>query len=313
MPRWAIAKFEEKSTVSLLKETSIPACEGPHLTRKRVDFQMPEGAWDTHFHVFGPASIFPYAEQRLYTPPDSPYEDYLALMDALGIARGVCVQPNVHGSDNSVTMDTVERSEGRLLGIIKPHRDMSFPELRAMKAQGACGVRFAFNPQHGSGELDLELFERMSAWCQQLDWCVNLHFAPTALDSLAERLARADTPILIDHLGRIDTAKGVDQPHFQTLVDLAKLDHVWVKLTGADRITRTGVPYDDVVPFVDALAKASPDRLIWGTDWPHSGYFDPAQMPDDGELLNLVGRFAPDAALRQKILVDNPLRLFGKA
>lgn len=299
--------------MSLLSETRIPACEGPRPAPRPIDFQMPEGAWDTHFHVFGPTSVFPYSERRLYTPPDAPYEDYVALMDALGIARGVCVHPNLHGSDNSVTLDTVQRSEGRLLGIIKPHGDVTLPELRAMKAQGVCGVRFAFNPQHGSGELDMTLFERMSEWCRELDWCVNLHFAPEALDSLSDRLARADTPIIIDHFGRVDAAKGVDQPHFNALLDLAKLDHVWVKLTGADRITRTGAPYDDVVPFAEALVKACPDRLLWGSDWPHSGYFDPARMPDDGELLNLVARFAPDAAMRRRILVDNPLRLFGNA
>ncbi|AOR81327.1 4-sulfomuconolactone hydrolase [Novosphingobium resinovorum] len=298
---------------TLFEATTIPICEGPRDQTAEILFEMPPGAWDTHFHVFGPVSSFPYAEHRLYSPPESPLEDYLVLMEALGIERGVCVHPNVHGADNSVTLDAVARSDGRLLAVIKPHHEMTFVQLRDMKAQGVCGVRFAFNPQHGSGELDTRLFERMLDWCRDLGWCVKLHFAPAALDGLAERLARVDIPIIIDHFGRVDTAQGVDQPHFLRLLDLAKLDHVWIKLTGADRISGSGAPYDDVVPFAHALADVAPDRLLWGSDWPHSGYFDPKHIPNDGDLLNLLARFAPDAELRRKILVDNPQRLFGAA
>ncbi len=292
-------------------QAGIPPCQGPRARSAPISFAIPKGAWDTHLHVFGPTAVFPYAEKRPYTPPDSPLEDYLALMERLGIERGVCVHPNVHGIDNSVTIDAVERSDRRLLGIIKPHRDMTFTELRDLKTRGVRGVRFAFNPQHGSGALDTELFERMHGWCRELDWCIDMHFAPDALEGLCDLIAGAETPIIIDHFGRVETAAGVNQLPFKILRDLATLDHVWIKLTGADRISHSGVPYDDVVPFAHALSEIAPDRLLWGSDWPHSGYFDPKRMPDDGDLLNLVARFAPDVALRHKILVDNPARLFG--
>ena len=271
---------------------------------------MPKGAWDTHFHVFGPADRFPYAKQRKYTPPDSPFEDYVRLMAHLGIERAVCVHPNLHGPDNAVTFDAVERSDGSVLAIVKVDRDIDLAQLRAMKRKGACGVRFAFNPAHGSGELDIELFERVVGWCDELDWCVNLHFAASALAGLAERLTRLAVPTIIDHFARIDPGNGIDQPDFRILLDLMKLPHMWMKLTGADRITRNGPPYHDVVPFARALISVAPDRVIWGTDWPHSGYFEASRMPNDGALANLLPDYAPLAAQRQAILVDNPSRLF---
>jgi predicted TIM-barrel fold metal-dependent hydrolase len=134
--------------------------------------------------------------------------------------------------------------------------------------------------------------------------------AATDLPALAETISRMPVPVVIDHMARIDPAKGLEQPPCQVLVELARLDHVWVKLTGADRITRAGPPYTDVVPFAQALLDAAPDRMIWGTDWPHSGYFDAARMPDDVALVELTRTFAPDAQLHRRLLVDNPRRLF---
>lgn len=273
-------------------------------------FKMPKGSWDTHFHVFGPTNRFPFAEKRKYTPPESPFEDYVRLMQQLGIERAVCVHPNLHGSDNAVTFDAVARSNGRFLAIVKVDRDVTIARLREMKRKGTCGVRFAFNPEHGSGELDTELFERVVGWCGELDWCVNLHFAASALKGLAERLSKLTIPTIIDHFARIDTSKGTDQPDFRILLELMKLPHMWVKLTGADRITKMGPPYRDVVPFARSLIEVAPDRLVWGTDWPHSGYFDATRTPNDGDLANLLHDLAPSAELRQRILVDNPSRLF---
>ncbi|MBB6469103.1 putative TIM-barrel fold metal-dependent hydrolase [Aminobacter lissarensis] len=302
---------EEKMTEK--ENVEAPACLGPEPRPNPVSFTMPKGAWDTHFHVFGPTNRFPYARKRKYTPPDAPLENYLRLMEELGIERGVCVHPNLHGSDNSVTFDAVERSDGRFLAIVKVDREITLAELREMKRKGTCGVRFAFNPEHGSGELDTELFDRVVAWCEDLDLCVNLHFAAEALKGLAESLSRLRLPTIIDHFARIDTCKGVDQPEFTMLLDLMKLPHIWMKATGADRITKVGAPYEDVLPFAQALVKTAPDRIIWGTDWPHSGIFDRRRMPNDGDLANFLSVFAPTDELRQKILVDNPQRLFQQS
>ena len=288
----------------------IPNCEGPDPNPSALLFTPPPGTCDTHFHVFGPSDKFPYAVNRKYTPPDSPLEDYFVLMEALGIERGVVVHPNLHGSDNAVTLDAIARSDGRFLGIVKLEATGTFEELKHLNTLGVRGVRFAFNPQHG-GTFDSELFDRTAGWCAELGWQIELHSAPEDLVALAERLARADIPIVIDHMGRVDVSLGTDQEPFRVLLDLVGEDHIWVKLTGADRITKAGPPYDDVVPFARALIDAAPDRMVWGSDWPHSAYFDPTKMPNDGVLTNLLLDFAPDAAVRDKILVNNAARLFG--
>lgn len=271
---------------------------------------LPPGAWDTHFHVFGPRSRFPYSPKRKYTPPDAPLEDYLVLAARLGIARGVCVHPNLHGPDNAVTLDALRRSDGRFVGIVKLDEHASFEALRQMDAAGIRGVRFAFNPEHG-GELDRSLLARVSTWCAELGWCLDLHMAADALPELADAIARLPVPVVLDHMGRIDPAGGLEQHAFRVLLELARLPHVWVKLTGADRITRVGPPYADVVPFARRLVDTAPDRVIWGTDWPHSGVFDEHRMPDDADLVALTFAMASTGQRHRALLVDNPTRLFG--
>ena len=286
-------------------------CLGPRPAKERPPRGLPQGTWDTHFHVFGPVRRFPYAATRKYTPPESPFEDYLALAERLGIERAVCVHPNLHGPDNAVTLEAIRRSDGRFVGIVKMDAKASFEDLKRMDAAGVRGVRFAFNPEHG-GELDSALLARASSWCAELGWCIDLHMAAPDLPGLAETIARLDVPVVIDHLARIDPAQSLEQRPFRVLLQLVRLDHVWVKLTGADRITRTGPPYADVVPFARAVADAAPDRVIWGTDWPHSGVFDAELMPDDLDLVALTFDFAPTAERHRALLVDNPARLFGR-
>jgi predicted TIM-barrel fold metal-dependent hydrolase len=288
-----------------------PACLGPRTSSARPSPSLPAGTWDTHFHVFGPRDRFPYATKRKYTPPESPFEAYVALAARLGIERAVCVHPNLHGPDNAVTLDALRRSDGRFIGIVKLDHQATFEDLQAMDRAGIRGVRFAFNPEHG-GELDPVLFERASRWCAKLGWCIDLHMAAEDLPALAETIARTPVPVVIDHMARVDPAKGLAQQPFVVLLELARLSHVWVKLTGADRITHSGPPYADVQPFAQALLAAAPGRMLWGTDWPHSGYFDAARMPDDVDLANLAAAFAPDASLRRQLLVDNPGRLFER-
>ncbi len=288
----------------------IPMCLGPDPHPAKPKFTAPAGTCDTHFHVFGPGDRFPYAAGRKYTPPDSPFESYMALIEAIGIERGVVVHPNLHGNDNAVTLDAIERGEGRFLGIVKVDGTTTRDDLKRLHGRGIRGVRFAFNPQHG-GTFDGRLFDRVAAWCGDLGWQVELHMAPDDLARLAERMRRLPAPVVIDHMGRIDPSQGLAQEPFQVLLDLVREEHVWVKLSGADRLTGHGPPYADVVPFAQALIAAAPERMIWGSDWPHSAYFDAAGMPNDGDLFNLLLEFAPDDATRTRILVDNPARLFG--
>tara|TARA_Y100001960_G_C14754489_1_gene870456 strand:- start:1092 stop:1793 length:702 start_codon:yes stop_codon:yes gene_type:complete len=231
-------------------------------------------------------------------------------MDVLGIERGVVVHPNLHGPDNAVTLDAIARSDGRFVGIVKLEATRTLEELKHLHTLGVRGVRFAFNPQHG-GTFDAALFDRSANWCGDLGWQIEIHSAPDDLIELAEKLARAQVPIVIDHMGRVDVSLGTDQEPFRVLLDLLRENHIWVKLTGADRISKTGSPYDDVIPFAQALIAAAPDRMIWGTDWPHSAYFDASKMPNDGDLMNLLSAFVPNTAVRDKILVENAARLFG--
>ena len=286
-------------------------CLGPVDDESKPGRPLPPGTWDTHFHVFGPLDRFPYAMDRKYTPPPAPTEAYVALAERLGISRAVCVHPNVHGPDNGVTLDALRRSNGRLLAIVKASERLSLAQLRDLDAAGVRGVRFAFNPQHG-GELDRQLLDRFESWAAELRWCIDFHMAPEDLEPLVPRLSTLIVPLVIDHFARIDPAQGLDQRPFRVLLDLAARDHVFVKLSGADRISRTGPPYRDVVPFAHALLAAAPTRVVWGTDWPHSGYFDPDRMPRDAALADLVFDFAPREADRMRLLVENPQALFER-
>ena len=288
------------------------ACLGPRpATRPRI--QVPPGAWDTHFHVLGPQARFAYLPKRKYTPPDAPLDQALAFHDALGIARGVVVHANTHGFDNAVDLDAVARSKGRYLAVVRLDGSATPAGCEALHAKGARGVRFAFNPQHG-GELDRKVFDHVLGCIRGLDWFVELHFEGAALPDLRDWLAAIPATVVVDHIGRVDPARGVDQAPFRALLELARRDNVWIKLSGADRLTR-GVDgsYADVAPFAHRLLEIAPERLVWGSDWPHTGVFDAARMPDDGALLDALERLVPDPALRRRVLVDNPERLLNIA
>ncbi len=287
---------------------NIPDCLGPRPAPSRLSWTVPAGAWDTHFHILGPQTTFPYAATRKYSPPDATLDACLKLHKALGIEKGWVVHANTHGFDNRVDLDAARRSNGRYLAVVRLDKSATPQGCEQLHAAGARGVRFAFNPQHG-GTLNLEAFNHVLACIKPLRWFVELHFEGAAIPDLEDWLKSIPATIVIDHFGRVETRHGVDQKPFQILCELMRRDNVWVKFSGADRITRAGAPYDDVVPFAHRLAEIGPDRIVWGSDWPHTGLFDPARMPDDGVLLEALGRFAPDDALRQKILVANPERL----
>jgi predicted TIM-barrel fold metal-dependent hydrolase len=294
-------------------DKTIPKpCLGPRPITKDPERKLPPGSWDTHFHVFGPLAKFPYAANRKYTPPESTFEDYWALAARLGIDRAVCVHPNLHGPDNAVTLDALHRSQGRFLGMVKLSPTATLADMKQMHRLGIRGVRFAFNPEHG-GELDDDLYRRAENWCDELGWCIDLHMAAADLPRLADMISRTRVPVVIDHMARIDPSEGMEQLPFRVLLDLVDLDHVWIKLTGAERITRSGAPYRDVIPFARALMDAAPSQMIWGTDWPHSGVFDSSRMPDDVDLVMLPFEYAPTPKLLRQLMVENPTRLFDRS
>ena len=290
----------------------IPPCLGPDPEVSQPGWTVPPGAWDTHFHVLGPTSQYPYAATRKYTPPDAPLDACLAMHNVLGIDRGFVVHANTHGFDNRVDIDAVTGSQGRYLAVVRLGEGTTADECRRLHAAGARGVRFAFNPQHG-GTLDKTVFSHVLECIEELGWFVNLHFDGASLPGLEDWIASIPATVVIDHMGRIDPSLGLDQLPFQALTRLAARSNIWVKLTGADRISKVGPPYSDVVPFARRLADLAGDRLLWGSDWPHTGYFDAARMPDPGKLLRALADFIPDRTLRDQVLTTNPLKLLRVA
>jgi predicted TIM-barrel fold metal-dependent hydrolase len=269
---------------------------------------LPPDACDAHCHVFGPANRFPYASDRSYTPPDAPVEHLRTLHARLGISRAVIVHASCHGSEMAVTLDAIASSGGRYRGVAVVEDSISDSELARLHAGGIRGIRFNF-VKHLGGVPDLAVFHRLVARIKPLGWHVVLHFDAGDLLEQRELIARIDVPFVIDHMGRVKAADGLEQKPFQTLLTLYRDNPLaWVKICGAERVSVGKRPFRDAVPFAQALLAIDAGRLLWGTDWPHPNISK--DMPNDGELVDLLGEICPDAALRARILVDNPTRLY---
>lgn len=282
----------------------------PDPNPKTPRFAVPAGTCDTHFHIFGPPEVFPYVESRLYTPPAAPIEHYLSMAKVIGMERGVFVAPAVHGFEMAVMHDALAKARGKLVGMIRASGDLSEADNRDLHARGVRGIRFNFVRQLG-GEFDEAGMLRVIARLGALPWAVDFHIEAHLIEANAELLRRIDKNVVIDHFGLVDSRKGLDQGAFRVLLDLAALPHVWVKVSGADRRLYAGERYEDIVAMARALIAKAPDRIIWGTDWPHAYVYEAGRQINDGDLIGFVADYAPDAAQRRKILADNPARLFG--
>jgi 2-pyrone-4,6-dicarboxylate lactonase len=286
------------------ERTIPPPHSDPHPPRA---FTPPPGACDAHCHVFGPAAQFPFAPDRAYTPPDSGIDDFERLQDRLGLTHAVFVQASCHGTDNSAMVHALRRGDGRYAGVAMVDETVTDDQLAELHDAGVRATRFNF-VAHLGGAPDLDTFWRIVERVAALGWHIVLHFDAKDLPANAELLDRMPVPYVIDHMARVDATAGVDQEPFQALLALMVDDRCWVKISGAERLTSDGPPpYDDVVPYAQALIAAAPDRVLWGTDWPHPNV---RHMPDDGDLLDLLAAFAPDEDTRNRILVDNPRRLY---
>jgi len=291
-------------------EDKMRVCMPPDPNPRKPKFKAPPRTCDTHCHIFGPPQVFPYSERRRYTPPAAPLEHYLMMLDVIGVDRGIVVQPNVHDTDNRVSIDAIARSNGRLRGVGRIDDDTTEKELETMHQGGIRGIRFEF-VEGRRGSTNLPLFERMIERVRPLGWHIELHVDPKVLVEHADWFRGLDLISVVDHFARIQTADGINQPAFRLLLELMERPNYWVKISGADQRTTAPYPYADVVPFAHALIAMAPDRVLWGTNWPHSNLFRYGRTPNDGLLLNLMLDFAPDESIRNKILVDNPARLFG--
>ena len=278
-----------------------------HPDPSRPTYRPPEGAVDAHCHVFGPGHRFPYAPQRKYTPSDAPKEALFALRAHLGLARSVIVQASCHGRDNAALLDALaaDPQDSRGVAVVDP--DVADAELEAMDRAGVRGVRFNFvrrlvNPD------PLDVSARLAARVAELGWHVVVYFEAPDLAELAPFLRNLPCTVVIDHMGRPDVAAGVEARGFRDFVRLMEDARFWTKVSCPDRLTTLGPPYDDVAPFARSLVERFPDRVLWGTDWPHPNMG--GHHPDDGLLVDRIPVIAPDDGSRHKLLVTNPGRLY---
>lgn len=297
---------------SMTDPRDLPYCFPPHPSPRKPDYVLPAGAVDTHFHIFGPPEVFPWSppEKRVYTPPASPLGHYHQLMAHLGIDRGVVIQPMAHGHDNSVTLDAIARSDGRLMGVAKVDDTFADKDLDALHAGGIRGVRFNMIAESG-GTGNLALIDTVVNRIKDRGWSLTIHAKPDGLVQNAAWLAAIPIPTIIDHYGRISFGDGMAQPAFQTLLGLLRNhEHIWAKISCIERCSAKGPPYADAPAFAHAMVEAASDRLLWGTDWPHSQRYNIGEQCDTGELIDMIPELIPDGETRDRILVENPLKLF---
>ena len=279
----------------------------PDPNTKTPKFRPPPLACDAHCHIFGPAAKFPFDKDASYHPPDAPFEQLQVLHKKLGIERAVIVHASCHGPDMRATLDGIARSGGKYRGTAIIDEKYSDKDFQKMQDGGIRGVRFNF-VQHLGGRPDMAFFHRTVARLKEMDWHLILHLDAQDLVELREMFMKIPVPMVIDHMGRVVAAKGLEQEPFKVLLEFMKNQNTWVKVCGAERVSSKGPPFDDAVPFAQALVAAAPDRILWGTDWPHPNV---KIMPNDGDLVDLFPQMAPEPELQYKILVDNPARLYG--
>jgi predicted TIM-barrel fold metal-dependent hydrolase len=292
--------------------------------RTAVDFEVPRGACDCHVHVFADPAKFPLAAKRIYTPPIATADELLELQRALNLDRVVIVQPSVYGADNSATLDGIKRLGARARGVAVIERATTRTAIEDMAAAGMRGVRLNL-VTNTAGKFDpaaaKELLDGVAEQIRGLSWHVQFYTSPAIIAGLKDHLAQVPFPVVFDHFGGAKAAAGTSQPGFDALLDLVKSGRAYVKISGAYRISEKAPDFADATPLAQALIAANPDRIVWGSDWPHpnSDYgrgkplteIAPPFPIDDGLLLNQLAKWAPDPAIRKKILVDNPARLYG--
>jgi 2-pyrone-4,6-dicarboxylate lactonase len=298
---------------SVVRSTAL--CLPPFDTVEPARFAIPEGACDTHAHVVSASPDYPFSPDRSYTPPPAPEKNYLSMLDAIGMSRGVLVQISVYGTDNRYMLEVLSRHPERLREVLSRHperlrgvavvdADIDDAQLQRLHAAGVRGVRL--NVLFGGG-VGFDSMDKLAARIAPLGWHMQLLMDIRQLPELLPRMSKLPCPVVIDHMGHMPVSEGLSHPGFQALLSCVRDLGWWVKLSGAYRISDLPDEYPDVTPWARELLNAAPERMLWGSDWPHVAI---PNMVDTGRMLNLLGDWVPDAAQRQKILVDNPARLY---
>ena len=279
-----------------------------HPDPKKPNFQLPKGAVDAHCHVFGPSPEFPFAPERKYTPCNAGKDKLFELRDYLGFERNVIVQATCHGTDNSAMVDACRAAGELARGVASVRSDITASELGEMHEAGVRAVRFNFVKRLVNAT-PREVFLEIAGKIQEFGWSTVVYFEASDLADLQPFLQQLPGIIVVDHMGRPDVTKGVDHPDFQRFMDLMSgNENIWSKVTCPERLTVAGPPYEDVVPYYKAIVQEFENRVLWGTDWPHPNM--KSHMPDDGALVDYIPQIAETSAQQQKLLVNNPMRLY---
>lgn len=274
----------------------------------KPSFTPPAGAVDAHVHVFGPEARFPFSARAKYHPEDATPEMLFALRDYLGFSRNVIVQASCHGTDNRATLAGIAKSHGRARGVAVVNPDIGSAELQALHEGGIRAVRFNFLKRLVD-DAPKDKFLEIARKIEPLGWHVVVYFEADILDELLPFLESIPTTIVVDHLGRPGIEQGPDGADirvFKQLMD--EHSNIWTKVSGAERLSTQGPPFDDFVEVIRPIVERYSDRVLWGTDWPHPNMEH--RIPDDGQLVDILPRLAPTAELQRKLLVDNPMRLY---
>lgn len=283
-----------------------------------IDFDVPSGCCDCHVHIIGDPAQFPFVADRVYTPPPATTEMLTDLHRALKIDRVVLVQPSFYGTDNACMLDALRRVGSRARGVAVLDKATSGSVLDEMKIAGVRGVRINLET---SGQTDVAaakaIVEGTVAQVAPLGWHIQIYTRPSVIVALADTLAALPVPLVFDHFGGLKAMLGPTQPGYDVVIGLVKSGHAYAKISAAYRLSDKPPDYADITPIAQALVAANSDRVVWGSDWPHT---NPARRPvteitppanvDDGLLLDQLVKWVPDAAIRRKILVDNPERLY---
>jgi predicted TIM-barrel fold metal-dependent hydrolase len=289
-----------------------PTCAPPDFNTRKPRLKLPPRSCDTHAHIMGPKARYAYSPARVYTPPDCLLPDYLKMLATLGVERAVLVQPSAYGTDNTVMLEAMKAAGNRFRGVAVVSENISDLDLKMLDTAGVRGMRVNIVDvkNRKAGTLPLDSLKTLARRVAPLGWHMEFLMHADEFPDLDRAFADFPVDIVLGHLGYMKTDKGLHDAGFQALLRLMKAGRAWVKLTGPSRITTSGgLPYADVVPYARALLETNPERVIWGTDWPH--VIIKTLMPNDGDLADLLSEWIPDARLREQVLVRNPEKLYG--
>jgi 2-pyrone-4,6-dicarboxylate lactonase len=302
----------EYGVMHVFPDRDIPVCAPPDPRPHKPKFEFPSLACDCHAHICGPQKIYKYIPQRIYSPPDALVPEYRRLLETLGCTRAVLVQPSFHGTDNSAMLAAMKTAGPAFRGVAVISDDVTARELETMHAAGIRGARLNIvDVREGKGQLPITYIARLADRIKPFGWHIEFLMHVDEFPEIDTTLGALPVDVVFGHLGYVKTEKGIAAPGFQSLLRLLSGGRAWVKLTGAYRISSRTLPHEDTNEFAHALLDAAPGRVVWGTDWPHVMTKWTIPMPNDGAIANLLLDWIPDAALRRRVLAENPATLYG--